>query len=165
MGRMMEAAGGCAFVDETVRDGKPSHGPAKPDRADGCTRDANSLSWPPRDGCRVPPPGQGSSCRGDRGRNPLSRRDSHAEGAAAVRHWGRNRAEERTKQSRGVDDMVTEGGPSSIWDEHVAAEFSAKSADRAVATMTARSYVNLIPLMVGARGRDEVRRFYANHFV
>jgi carboxymethylenebutenolidase len=31
--------------------------------------------------------------------------------------------------------------------------------------MTAESHVNLIPLMVGAQGRDEVRDFYANHFV
>jgi len=61
--------------------------------------------------------------------------------------------------------MATEGTLSSVWDEHVGAEFSAKSADEAVATMTTDSYVNLIPLMVGARGRDEVRDFYANHFV
>ena len=61
--------------------------------------------------------------------------------------------------------MATEGTLSSVWDQHVGAEFSAKSADEAVATMTAESYVNLIPLMVGARGRDEVRDFYANHFV
>lgn len=61
--------------------------------------------------------------------------------------------------------MAIEGTLSSVWDQHVSAEFSAKSADVAVATMTADSYVNLIPLMVGARGRDQVRDFYANHFV
>jgi carboxymethylenebutenolidase len=61
--------------------------------------------------------------------------------------------------------MATEGTLSSVWDQHISAEFSAKSADEAVATMTAESYVNLIPLMVGARGRDAVRDFYANHFV
>ena len=61
--------------------------------------------------------------------------------------------------------MATEGTLSSVWDQHVGAEFSAKSADEAVATMTAESHVNLIPLMVGAQGRDEVRDFYANHFV
>jgi carboxymethylenebutenolidase len=37
--------------------------------------------------------------------------------------------------------------------------------DQSVATMTRDSYVNLIPLMIGARGRDDVREFYANHFV
>jgi carboxymethylenebutenolidase len=61
--------------------------------------------------------------------------------------------------------MGTEGTLSSVWEQHVGAEFTAKSADEAVATMTAKSYVNLIPLMIGARGRDQVRDFYANHFV
>ena len=61
--------------------------------------------------------------------------------------------------------MQTEGTLASVWDQHVGAEFSAKSADEAVATMTADAYVNLVPLMVGAQGRDEVRDFYANHFL
>jgi len=61
--------------------------------------------------------------------------------------------------------METEGTLSSVWDKHIGAEFAAKDADQSVGTMTANSYVNLIPLMVGARGRDEVRDFYANHFV
>ena len=61
--------------------------------------------------------------------------------------------------------METEGTLSSVWDQHVGAEFGAKDADQAVATMTADSYVNLVPLMVGARGRDGVREFYANHFL
>ena len=57
--------------------------------------------------------------------------------------------------------MQSEGALSSVWDEHVTAEFTAKDADLAVATMTEESYVNLIPLMIGARGRDDVREFYA----
>ena len=61
--------------------------------------------------------------------------------------------------------MEPEATLSSAWDQHLASEFGAKSADEAVATMTAQSYVNMIPLMVGARGRDEVRDFYANHFL
>lgn len=61
--------------------------------------------------------------------------------------------------------METEGRLSSVWDKHVGAEFAAKDADQAVATMTADSYVNLIPVMIGARGRDRVREFYANHFL
>ena len=61
--------------------------------------------------------------------------------------------------------MQTEGTLASVWDQHVGAEFSAKSADEAVATMTAESYVNVIPVMIGGRGRDGVRDFYANHFV
>ena len=61
--------------------------------------------------------------------------------------------------------MATEETMSSVWDQHVAAEFGAKSADQAVATMSADAYVNLIPLMIGARGRDRVRDFYEKHFV
>jgi carboxymethylenebutenolidase len=61
--------------------------------------------------------------------------------------------------------MDTEGTLSRVWDRHVGAEFGAKDADQAVATMTATAYVNLIPLMIGARGRDGVRDFYANHFL
>ena len=61
--------------------------------------------------------------------------------------------------------METEETLSKVWDQHVAAEFAAHSADQALATMTAEPYVNDVPLMIGAGGRDEVRDFYANHFV
>ena len=40
-----------------------------------------------------------------------------------------------------------------------------KSAEQALATMTAEPYVNVVPLMIGGRGRDEVHDFYANHFL
>jgi carboxymethylenebutenolidase len=53
----------------------------------------------------------------------------------------------------------------SVWEQHVAAEFAARNADQALTTMTAEPYVNEIPLMIGGRGRDGVRDFYANHFV
>jgi len=66
---------------------------------------------------------------------------------------------------KGADTVETEGTLSSAWDKHVGAEFGAKDADQAVATMTEDAYVNLIPLMIGARGRDGVRDFYANHFL
>ena len=61
--------------------------------------------------------------------------------------------------------METEGTLSSAWDQHLASEFAAKSADQALATMTAEPYVNEVPLMIGARGRAELRDFYANHFL
>src|SRR5215467_3647531 len=66
---------------------------------------------------------------------------------------------------KGADDVETEGKLSSVWDSHLGAEFGAKNADQAVATMTADAYVNFIPLMIGARGRDRVRDFYATHFL
>src|SRR5215467_7561312 len=61
--------------------------------------------------------------------------------------------------------MKTEETLSNAWEQHLASEFAAKSADQALATMTAEPYVNEVPLMIGARGRDELREFYANHFL
>ena len=61
--------------------------------------------------------------------------------------------------------METERTLSSAWDQHLASEFAAKSADQALDTMTAEPYVNEVALMIGGRGRDEVRGFYANHFL
>jgi carboxymethylenebutenolidase len=61
--------------------------------------------------------------------------------------------------------MNTERALSDAWDQHLGSEFAAKSADQALATMTAEPYVNVVPLMVGARGRSELHDFYANHFL
>jgi len=61
--------------------------------------------------------------------------------------------------------METQGTLSNAWDQHIASEFAAKSAEEALATMTAEPYVNVVPLMIGARGRVELHDFYANHFL
>jgi carboxymethylenebutenolidase len=61
--------------------------------------------------------------------------------------------------------METEGTVSGAWDQHLASEFEAKSADQALATMVAEPHVNHVPLMIGGRGRDELHDFYANHFL
>jgi carboxymethylenebutenolidase len=61
--------------------------------------------------------------------------------------------------------MEAEGTLSGTWDQHLASEFTAKSADQALATMTAVPHVNMVPLMIGARGRTELHDFYANHFL
>jgi carboxymethylenebutenolidase len=61
--------------------------------------------------------------------------------------------------------MKTEETLSSVWEKHVGAEFAAHSAEEALETMTADPYVLNVPLMVGGRGRQGVREFYANHFV
>src|SRR5262249_28477048 len=66
---------------------------------------------------------------------------------------------------RGVDEMENERTLSGAWDQHLASEFAAKSADQALATMTAEPHVNLVPLMIGALGRTELHDFYANHFL
>jgi carboxymethylenebutenolidase len=61
--------------------------------------------------------------------------------------------------------MQTEATLSNAWDQHLASEFAAKSADEALATMTADPHVNHVPLMIGGRGRAELQDFYANHFL
>ena len=47
--------------------------------------------------------------------------------------------------------MESERTLSSAWEQHLESEFAAKSADQALATMTADPYVNIVPLMIGAR--------------
>src|SRR5215469_7156464 len=61
--------------------------------------------------------------------------------------------------------METEATLSSAWDQHLASEFAARSADQALATMTADPHVNVVPLMNGARGRTELYDFHARHFL
>jgi carboxymethylenebutenolidase len=61
--------------------------------------------------------------------------------------------------------MGAEGTLSSAWDQHLASEFAAKSPEQALATMTEEPYVNEVALMIGGRGRAEVRDFYASHFL
>jgi carboxymethylenebutenolidase len=61
--------------------------------------------------------------------------------------------------------MEKEETLSSAWDQHLASEFAARSPEQALATMTAEPYVNVVPLMIGSRGRDETRAFYADHFL
>ena len=55
--------------------------------------------------------------------------------------------------------------PCRAWDQNLASEFAAKSPEQALATLTAEPCVNVVALMIGGRGRDEVRGFYANHFL
>jgi hypothetical protein len=59
--------------------------------------------------------------------------------------------------------MATSGALSRIWDQHLAAEFAAHSPEQALAPMTPEPSINVVALMVGRRGRDEVRDFDANH--
>src|SRR5262249_10408172 len=66
---------------------------------------------------------------------------------------------------RGVNQMATEGTLSRAWDQHLALEFAVKDPDQALATMTANPSVNVVALMVGGRGRAEVREFYAHYFI
>jgi carboxymethylenebutenolidase len=52
-----------------------------------------------------------------------------------------------------------------LWDEHVRDEFVIKDANAALGTMVPDAYVNHVPVMTGGMGREELREFYARHFI
>jgi carboxymethylenebutenolidase len=52
-----------------------------------------------------------------------------------------------------------------VFDEHVRAEFEAHDASATMATMSARPHLYHLPTMLGGNGRDEIFRFYRDHFV
>jgi carboxymethylenebutenolidase len=52
-----------------------------------------------------------------------------------------------------------------VFDEHVADEFELRDVDATMATMTDDPYLDHVPVMTGGVGREEVRRFYADHFI
>jgi carboxymethylenebutenolidase len=52
-----------------------------------------------------------------------------------------------------------------LWNEHLRTEFSAHSADEAIATMVAHPRVNQVPVMIGGEGHDELYEFYARYFL
>src|ERR1044071_1151782 len=52
-----------------------------------------------------------------------------------------------------------------LCDTHLQSEFSAKSTEEALATMTDAPRVNVVPLMVGATNREELAVFYSKHFL
>jgi len=52
-----------------------------------------------------------------------------------------------------------------LWGEHMGLEFGAHDPEGAAAMMTDDGYVLNVPVMTGGRGRDGVRRFYAEEFI
>jgi carboxymethylenebutenolidase len=52
-----------------------------------------------------------------------------------------------------------------IWEEHVRYEFNTRSTDDTLATMVDDAYVNHVPVLTGGVGRDQLREFYARHFI
>ncbi len=54
---------------------------------------------------------------------------------------------------------------SELWDEHVKYEFATRNTDDTLQTMVADAYVNHVPVLTGGVGHDELRAFYAEHFI
>lgn len=52
-----------------------------------------------------------------------------------------------------------------LWEAHTRHEFESRDVDATMATMVETPYVNHIPTMAGGVGHDQLKRFYANHFI
>ncbi len=52
-----------------------------------------------------------------------------------------------------------------LWEEHCRLEFAVRDASATMATMVSQPYVNHIPTMTGGVGHDQLKRFYAYHFI
>jgi len=52
-----------------------------------------------------------------------------------------------------------------LWTEHLRAEFTAHSAEEAIATMVAHPRVKAVPVITGGDGKEEVHEFYAKYFL
>jgi carboxymethylenebutenolidase len=52
-----------------------------------------------------------------------------------------------------------------VWEAHTGAEFDTSDVDATMATMTQDPVVLHAPTGMGSRGREDVRRFYRDHFV
>ncbi len=52
-----------------------------------------------------------------------------------------------------------------LWEAHCRYEFETRDVEATMATMVGEPYVNHIPTMTGGVGFDDLRDFYANHFI
>ncbi|MBB5167633.1 ester cyclase [Mycobacterium sp. AZCC_0083] len=52
-----------------------------------------------------------------------------------------------------------------LWEAHCRFEFETRDVDATMATMVAEPYVNHVPTMTGGVGFENLRDFYANHFI
>jgi carboxymethylenebutenolidase len=52
-----------------------------------------------------------------------------------------------------------------LWEAHCRCEFETRDANATMATMVPQPYVNHIPTMTGGVGYEQLRRFYAHHFI
>jgi len=55
--------------------------------------------------------------------------------------------------------------PSQLWEEHTSHEFVTRDTESTLATMVEDAYVNHVPVMTGASGKDALRTFYSRDFI
>ena len=66
----------------------------------------------------------------------------------------------------GEDDLAPrEQAMLEVWQRHLDSEFQEHSADAALETMSATPHLNHVPVMTGGVGRNQIRTFYATHFI
>lgn len=53
----------------------------------------------------------------------------------------------------------------SLWEEHTKYEFTEPNVKATIATMTDNAYVNHIPTLTGGQGKEELLKFYRDHFI
>ncbi len=51
------------------------------------------------------------------------------------------------------------------WEEHTRYEFETRNTEDTLGTMVEDAYVNHIPVLTGGVGREQLREFYATHFI
>jgi carboxymethylenebutenolidase len=54
---------------------------------------------------------------------------------------------------------------SQLWEEHTSHEFATRDTEATLATMVEDAYVNHVPVMTGAAGKDALRVFYSRDFI
>ena len=52
-----------------------------------------------------------------------------------------------------------------LWSAHIKYEFDTRDTAATLVTMTEDAYVNHIPVMTGGIGKEQLREFYAQHFI
>jgi carboxymethylenebutenolidase len=76
-----------------------------------------------------------------------------------------HRMSEREDQNGNEDYAAQAQRLSDLWDEHVKHEFATRHTEDTLATMVEDAYVNHIPVLTGGVGRQQLREFYATHFI
>lgn len=68
-------------------------------------------------------------------------------------------------ERRRPDQPMPERNLVALWEEHCRHEFETRDVAATMATMVAQPYVNHIPTMTGGVGYEQLKRFYAYHFI